>query len=64
MKRFYGIFWLIAGTLTAMVGHEIHGGVFWTIMNFIFWPFSWAKWLICHDVNLTIIKNTFSFFFQ
>ncbi len=64
MKRFYGIFWLVMAVFTAMVGHTIHGGFFWTAMNFIFWPFSWIKWLFCHDVNLTIIKHTFEFFTQ
>ncbi len=62
MKQIYGIFWLLAATATAMIGHTIHGGWFWTVMNFIFWPISWVKWLICHDINLTIIKQTFQFF--
>lgn len=62
MKQFYAVFWIIMATVTAMVGHTIHGGTFWTVMNFIFWPISWVKWLVCHDVNLTLIKQTFSFF--
>lgn len=58
------VVWLPFAIGTAMVGHTIHGGAFWTIMNFIFAPLSWAKWLICQDVTLTIIKKTFSFFLQ
>lgn len=64
MKNFYAIFWLALATVTAMVGHTIHGGAFWTVMNFIFWPISWVKWLFCHEVNATIIKHTFDFLFQ
>ena len=49
---------------TAMIGYHIHGSVFWAIIDFIFWPLAWAKWLILQQVNLTIIKETFSFFLQ
>jgi hypothetical protein len=33
-------------------------------LDFIFWPIAWCKWLICQQVNLTIIKATFSFFLR
>jgi hypothetical protein len=49
---------------TAMIGYHMHGSIFWAIMDFIFWPIVWAKWLILQEVNLTIIKDTFSFFLQ
>lgn len=49
---------------TAMIGYHIHGSVFWSIVDFIFWPIAWAKWLILQEVNLTIIKETFQFFIQ
>lgn len=47
---------------TAMVGHTIHGSVFWSIMDFFFTLFVWAKWLICQEVTMEIIKKTFAFF--
>ena len=47
---------------TAMIGHTIHGSVFWSIVDFFFTFFAWAKWLICHEVTLEIIKKTFAFF--
>lgn len=50
--------------LTSMIGYQIHNSIFWAIMNFIFWPISWIKWIICHDVNLSIIKETFSWFLK
>lgn len=52
----------IFGVLTAMVGHTIHGSFFWSIVDFFFVPFAWAKWLICHEVNMSIIKTTFAWF--
>ena len=60
MKLLYFIFSLI----TAMIGYAIHGSLFWSVMDFFFTPFAWAKWLICHEVNLTIIKGSFTWFFQ
>jgi hypothetical protein len=54
----------IMGVATAMIGYNIHGSIFWSIMDFIFVPIVWAKWLICQEVNLTIIKGTFEFFLK
>lgn len=60
MKRLlYSLFSLA----TAMVGYSIHHSIFWSIMDFFFTFFAWAKWLICQEVNMSIIKQTFSFFF-
>jgi len=53
--------WLLFATCTAMVGRTIHGGIFWTVCNFVFWPVSWVKWLICHDVTRSVITHTFAF---
>ncbi len=42
----------IACICTAKVGYSIHGDVFWSIVDFFFAPFVWAKWLIYNEVNL------------
>lgn len=47
---------------TAMIGYQIHGSVFWSIMDFLFWPLAWIKWFICHEVTVSIIKAAFSWF--
>ena len=62
MKKFYSIFWLFMAVATAMIGHSIHHSIFWCILDFIFWPFTWIKWLVLHQVNISIIKAAFSFF--
>lgn len=53
--------WLVFSLPTAMIGHHMHGGWFWTVMDFCFWPLAWAKWLICQDVSVSVIKGTFAF---
>jgi hypothetical protein len=60
MKTLY----LIFSILVAMVGYHIHGSLFWSVMDFIFTPITIIKWLICHEVTMTIIKDTFSWFFM
>lgn len=55
---------LIASTCTAMIGQTIHGSLWWGIVDFFFFPLVWIKWLICRDVNLTIIKESFNWFLQ
>jgi hypothetical protein len=49
---------------TAMIGYQIHSSVFWAIMDFLFWPLVWCKWLIMQEVNMSIIKETFNFFLK
>ena len=56
--------WVFA-IITAIIGYNVnHQSLFWAIVDFFFWPLAWIKWLICAEVNLTIIKQSFSFFFQ
>ncbi len=59
-KLIYGII----GIMTAMIGYTIHSSIGWAIVDFIFTPLTLAKWLICKEINLTIIKQTFNFFMQ
>jgi hypothetical protein len=53
--------YLLFSIATAMVGHAIHGSVGWSIVDFFFPIIVWIKWLICQEVNTTIIHNAFSF---
>jgi hypothetical protein len=63
-KEIVRFLWPVAALATAMIGYQIHGSVFWAIMDFLFMPFAWAKWLVLQEVNLTIIKSTFEFFLK
>lgn len=55
---------LLLGFFTSMIGYTIHNSIFWSIIDFIFWPFAWIKWFIYQEVSVSIIKETFSFFFK
>jgi hypothetical protein len=48
--------------VTAMIGHTIHHSVIWAVIDFIFWPVALVKWLVCHEITLSVIKRTFGFF--
>jgi len=56
--------WCVVSLLTAIIGHEIHGSTFWAVMDFFFMPLAWLKWVICQEVNISIIKESFAWFFQ
>jgi hypothetical protein len=64
MKRIGELIYLILSIATAMIGYYIHGSMFWAIVDFILMPLVWCKWLILHQVNISIIKSTFIFFLQ
>lgn len=55
---------LVLGTATAMIGYRIHSSIFWAVVDFFFYPLAWIKWLVMHQVNLSIIKETFAFFLK
>lgn len=57
---FYTIFCLI----TAILGYALHHSILWAIVDFIFAPIVWIKWIICQEVTLSIIKHAFDWFFK
>ncbi len=62
MKEIGQTLYVIIAVATAVIGYHIHGNGLYAVINFITWPISWVYWLICHDVNITVIKETFQFF--
>lgn len=65
MKLFKsGLGYTIFSLATAVVGMQIHNSVFWAIVDFFFAPFVWLKWLIYHEVTMSIIVKSFEFFFK
>lgn len=63
-KTLGGVVHLLIATATAMIGYNIHNSIFWSIVDWFFWPFAWIKWLICQEVNMSLIRHTFAFFFN
>lgn len=47
-----------------MVGYTIHGSLFWSIVDFFFTPIAILKWIICQEITMTVIHNTFAWFFK
>ena len=54
---------LLGSIFTVIVGQTIHGSFFWGIIDFFFWPLIWIKWALYKQVNMSIIKESFSWFF-
>lgn len=64
-KVVFNPFTFICAIMTAIIGHTINdGSIFWAVIDFFFWPFAIIKWLICHEICLTVIKESFSFFMK
>lgn len=51
------LLYTIACTCTAMIGYQMHKSLFWAIIDFIFTPIAWIKWIICKEITLEIIKK-------
>ncbi len=62
MSCTFTFFSLVVGLCTGIIGHTIHGSVGWAIADGIFSFIAWAKWLICQEVNVSVIRDAFSFF--
>lgn len=54
--------YVIIGIMTACISYHIYHNIFLAFINWGCWPITWAYWLITNQVNLTIIKETFSYF--
>jgi hypothetical protein len=56
--------WALFGIATAIIGYHIHHSILWAIVDWMFSPIAWLKWMICQEVSITIIKEAFSFFLK
>jgi hypothetical protein len=54
--------YILVALSTAIIGYHIHHSIFWACVDWIFWPIAWFKWLICQEVSMTVIRETFAFF--
>jgi hypothetical protein len=55
---------IIFGIPTAIIGHSIHGSFWWALFDLFLWPIAWLKWFVYQEVNVTIIKEAFSWFLK
>lgn len=55
----------VLATLTGMIGYNINNNsICWGIVDGIFYPFAIIKWIVCEQLTLSLIKQTFPFFFS
>ncbi len=64
MKQINSLLYTICCVCTAMIGYQIHHSIFWSIIDFFFAPIAWIWWLWQHEVNVSLIRETFSFFLK
>lgn len=68
MKTLNQVIYLLVSLGTATLGYRINTiaestcPLFWAFMDAVFWPFAWAKWIICNQVNISLIHSVFSQF--
>ena len=55
----------IIALIVGMMGYTLNdNSLFWGIVDGIFYPIVLIKWIICEELTLTLIKQTFPFFFN
>lgn len=64
MKYLFQFIYFILCLSTAIIGKQIHGSVFWAVIDFFFMPPAWLKWLICQEVSISVIRAAFDFFLR
>ena len=64
MKELGEGLYLIFCVATAMIAYHITHDECDAILAFLFAPLYWVYWLVTHQINLTIIKETFAFFLK
>lgn len=56
--------WVLA-FIVGMLGYKLNGdSIIWGVIDGIFYPIVLIKWIICEELTLTLIANTFPFFFN
>ena len=62
MKIINNILTLIFQCLIAIIGYHLHHSLGWAIFDFFFAPYVLIKYLICKEINLSIIKEALGWF--
>ena len=61
MNKIGSFLHVLLSVATGIVGYTIHQSLCYAIVNGVFYPIAWAKWLICKEVNLSILREAFGF---
>lgn len=64
-KRFYFTYNSIAIVIIGKLGYTLNNNsLFWGIVDGLFYPIAFVKWIFCEQLTLTLVKNAFPFFFN
>jgi len=70
MKTFRTLLGIAICLGSSMIGYQISVTAgsscpfLWAVIDFFMWPIAWFKWIVCQQVNMTLIKQTFLPFFN
>ena len=64
MENLGRVLYAVLCVCVAMIGYEMHGSVGWAIVDLIFTPVVLIYWLVTQQINLSLLQETFSFFFK
>lgn len=57
------ILYFLFALFISNLGYYIHGSLFWSIIDFVFWPLVLLKWCWYREITVTVIQQCFSWFF-
>ena len=63
--KYYSPFNSVLAVIVGMIGYKLNNdSLFWGIIDGLFYPIALIKWIVCDELTLTLIKQTFPFFFK
>jgi L-lactate permease len=63
--KYYRPFNSVLAVVVGMIGYKLNNdSFFWGIVDGLFYPIALIKWIVCDELTLTLIKQTFPFFFN
>jgi hypothetical protein len=65
MRSCNSFFNLATAYIVGVVGYHLNNhSLTWGIVDALFYPIAIIKWLICGELSMSLIKESFPFFFQ
>ena len=70
MKTFRTLLGVAICLGSSMIGYQVNVAAgsscpfVWAAIDFFMWPLAWFKWLVCQQVNVTLVKYTFASLFN
>ena len=60
-----GVFNIVTAYIVGVIGYTLNdNSIFWGIIDALFYPIALIKWIVYEQLTLSLIKESFPFFFQ